>query len=65
MQVFFEYNGIPRVVEVREESKAAAATKKVRGAQEEGVPGARGLACGRLRAQTPRPTLPSSTPRRA
>lgn len=29
-QVFFEYNGIPRVVEVREESKAAAATKKVR-----------------------------------
>ena len=30
LQVFFEYNGIPRVVEVREESKAAAATKKVR-----------------------------------
>jgi len=30
-QVFFEYNGIPRVVEVREESKAASVSKKVRG----------------------------------
>ncbi|PRW20525.1 pyruvate carboxylase isoform A [Chlorella sorokiniana] len=27
-EVFFEYNGIPRVVEVREESKAASDTKK-------------------------------------